>query len=193
MNKEFLKMQKLAGLITENQMNKMLNEDILELKQIAKQLFAFLKQKGFEPTLEYNSNTINPKKIGSDNYLTQILVNEKPDERALVAVSPRSVAKAMVGGGNDWDQKAAKEFGPEFSSDAVSAKSNWFKNPKIISYINKLGEEMLKQILTKYPNMIYGFSQQGADYYVLEFKFKETAKGGTVNPNQRPNAPKPTV
>ena len=40
---EIKRMQLLAGIISESQ----LNEDLLELKQMSKQLYSFLKQKGF--------------------------------------------------------------------------------------------------------------------------------------------------
>ena len=42
---EAKRMQHLAGIINESQ----LNEDILELKQMSKQLYSFLKKKGFDP------------------------------------------------------------------------------------------------------------------------------------------------
>ena len=64
-NESFLKMQKLAGVITEAQYNSkkslienQLNEDILELKQMAKQLYSFLKSEGYAPKL---SDVVNKK------------------------------------------------------------------------------------------------------------------------------------
>lgn len=200
LNESFLKMQKLAGVITEAQYNQkkilienQLNEDILELKQMSKQLYSFLKSKGFTPALKTELQTEKPKEIGKVEMPTQIVVTDKPDERVVVAISAESVAKAMVGGGNDWWNKAEKEFGRNITSNAMNAIGNWFTNPKIMQYVDNLGNEMLKQIFDKYPNMEYGFSKQNNFWYILTFRFKKTAKGAEVNPNQRPNAPKPSA
>jgi hypothetical protein len=182
------RLQQLAGILTEAQ----LNEDILELKQMSKQLYSFLKKKGFLPSLKNDLQTGTPKKVGEGENAAQIVVTDKPDERVIVAITAESVAKAIVGGGEDWEQKATQRFGQNITSNSIKATGNWFKNPEIVKYVNNLGDEILKQIFAKYPNMIYGFRQQDGFWYVLEFKFKTTAKGGTVNPNQRPNAPKPT-
>ena len=58
MNESFLKMQKLAGVITESQYNEkkklienQLNEDNLEVKSIAKKLYSWLKQNGVAVSL----------------------------------------------------------------------------------------------------------------------------------------------
>jgi len=171
----------------------MLNEDILELKQMSKQLYSFLKQKGFSPLLQSKLETGKSSKTGDGENIAQIIVSDKPDERVTVAVSAPSVAKAIVGGGDDWNHKATQKFGQNITSNAMNASGNWFKNPEIIKYVDGLGNEILKQIFAKYPNMEYGFSQQDGFWYILQFRFKKTAKGGTANPNQRPNAPKPTV
>jgi hypothetical protein len=170
-----------------------LNEDILELKQMSKQLYSFLKQKGFSPLLQSKLETGKSSKTGDGENIAQIIVSDKPDERVTVAVSAPSVAKAMVGGGDDWDHKATQKFGQNITSNAMNASGNWFKNPEIIKYVDGLGNEILKQIFAKYPNMEYSFSQQDGFWYILQFRFKKTTKGGTANPNQRPNAPKPTA
>ena len=169
--------QFLAGVINENEF-KQLNEDILELKQMSKQLYSFLKSKGFQPELKSNIENEKPKEIGEGDQAAQIVVTDQPDERVLVAISAPSVAKVIVGGGDDWSQKATQKFGQQFTSNAITADGNWFKNPEILKYVDDLGNEILKQIFDKYPNMIYSFSQQDGFWYVLTFKFKETAKGG---------------
>ena len=196
LNEQFLYMQKLAGIITESEFKQkveMLNEDILELKQMSKQLYSFLKKKGFLPELKNQLQTGKPQKIGEGENAVQIVVVDKPDERVMIGITAESVAKVLVGGGNDWYNKATQKFGQNITSNAMNAKGNWFRNPEIIKYVDNLGNEILKQIFAKYPNMIYAFSKQDGFWYILEFKFKETAKGGTANPNQRPNAPKPTA
>ena len=62
-NESFLKMQKLAGVITESEYNQkkslvenQLNEDYLELKSIGKQLYSFLKKKGYTVKIIENSS-----------------------------------------------------------------------------------------------------------------------------------------
>jgi hypothetical protein len=168
-----------------------LNEDILELKQMSKQLYSFLKNKGFIPQLKNQLQTGKPIKVGEGENAVQIVVTDKPDERVIVGITANSVAKAMVGGGDDWNNKATQKFGPNFTSNAITAKGDWFRNPEIMKYVDNLGNEILKQIFDKYPNMEYGFRQIDSFWYVLEFRFKTTKKGGEVNPNQRLNTPNP--
>lgn len=170
--------QKYGNTLTTEQQN--LNEDILELKQMSKQLYSFLKSKGFLPELKSNLQTEKPKEVGQGENAVQIVVTDQPDERVLVAITAEGVAKVMVGGGDDWTHKAAQKFGQNITSKAITASGNWFKNPEIVKYVDDLGNQILKQIFEKYPNMIYSFSQQDRFWYILTFKFKETAKGGKV-------------
>jgi len=195
LSEEFRRMQKLAGILTESQ----LNEDILELKQMSKQLYSFLKSKGFEvkivnkiveplnPNNPKSKGTITNKdtavSTGGGGEFIQIAVQQGVDgEMVEIAITPSIVAKVIVGGGADWTQKAGAKFGNEWAT--------WQKNPEIVAYVNKLGNELLAEIKTKYPNMAYKFAQQNF-YYILYFGYAQTAKGGNVDPNQRPNAPKP--
>jgi len=194
LSEEFRRMQKLAGILTESQ----LNEDILELKQMSKQLYSFLKKKGFAVKIVNKIvqpfNPKNPKGSTSTTQNTavqsskneehiQIAVQEGSDgEMVEVLITPSIVARLLVGGGDDWTNKAGAKFGNEWAT--------WQKNPEIVAYVNKLGNELLAEIKTKYPNMAYKFAQQNF-YYILYFGYAQTAKGGNVDPNQRPNAPKP--
>jgi hypothetical protein len=191
---------KSKGLIKETNIvtkNEILKEDILELKQMAKQLYSFLKKKGFPVTLSTNikkplrpenpkggSITAKKSSIQSDNNVgtVQIVVQEGQDEIAQVLVTPADVARVIVGGGNDWSHKASQKFGDDWSS--------WYKNSEILKYVNNLGNELLKEIKGKYPNMSYKFEQKDW-FYILYFGYAQTAKGGKVNPKQRNNNPKP--
>ena len=68
MNKEFLKMQKLAGLITEGQYKEKLNEDNLEVKKAAKDLYTFLKKNGVVVKLDTVSPTSSKyKSVGNQD------------------------------------------------------------------------------------------------------------------------------
>jgi hypothetical protein len=189
---EITRMQQLAGLINESQ----LNEDILEIKQMSKQLYSFLKQKGLSPQLTtkitkpLNANnpkgstiTTTKKEIGKFDNAVQIVVDEGYPDRAVVAITPSSVAKVLVGGGDDWTHKARQKFGDDWGS--------WYKNQEIVNYVNKLGEELSKQVKEKYPNMLYKFEPYSDFFYKMYFGYGQTKKGGQLNPNQRPNAPKP--
>jgi len=190
---EIKRMQQLAGILTESQ----LNEDLLELKQMSKQLYSFLKQKGF-PVEIVNKLTVplNPKNPTGGTLTTdtakvksqinvetvQIIVQEGQNrEMVTIAVTPSNVARVLVGGKDDWSYKASEKFGNNWDA--------WFKNPEILKYVNTLGNELLAQIKERYPNMVYKFEQKDF-YYLLYFTYAQTKKGGQVNPNQRPNAPK---
>jgi len=194
-NEEFKRMQLLAGLITESQ----LNEDILELKQMSKQLYTLLKSKGIPVELvnkittplrpeNPNSGTFTKEKssiTSEKNELTaQIVVEEGKNEMVSVVITPANAARAIVGGGNDWTNKESAKFGNDWAE--------WQKNPEIMKYVDNLGNELLKEIKSKYPNMIYKFDQ-GNFYYVLHFGYGQTKKGGQKDLKQRPNAPKPAA
>ena len=196
LNEQFKRMQLLAGLITESQ----LDEDILELKQMSKQLYSLLKSKKFEVTIVNKIvEPLNPKNPKSGTLtntdgavsttgvgeFVQIAVQQGVNgEMVEIAVTPSMVAKVIVGGGADWSRKAGEKFGNDWAT--------WQDNPEIVAYVNKLGDELLAQIKAKYPNMAVKFAQQNF-YYILYFGYAQTKKGGNVNPNQRPNAPKPAA
>jgi len=192
------RLQQLAGLITESQ----LNEDILELKQMSKQLYSFLKKKGFDVELtnkikvplrpenpKGGTMTTDKSSVRSTRHgmPVQIQVFEGTEEMVAVGITPDNVAKVLVGGGTTgedrWSYKAEKRFGNDWGA--------WQKNPEIMKYVNNLGNEMLAQIKERYPNMVYKFDQENF-LYLLYFGYAQTRKGGQKNLSQRPNAPKPT-
>jgi hypothetical protein len=72
----------------------------------------------------------------------------------------------------------------------VASSSNVMKDPEIKKSIAKLGQELLSIIKSKKPNMLLSFRDTDTSY-AMNFAEPKTAKGGAVNPNQRPNAPKP--
>ncbi len=170
---------KVKSFFGKKQQESQLNEDILELKQMSKQLYSFLKKKGFLPELRNQLQKGKPAKVGEGENAVQIVVTDKPDERVMVAITAPSVAKVMVGGGSDWNYKATQRFGQDITSNAMNAASNWYKNPEILKYVDNLGNEILKQIFTKYPNMEYAFGKQDGFWYTLEFRFKTTAEPPT--------------
>ena len=186
LNESFLKMQKLAGVITETQyrekkslVENQLNEDILELKQMSKQLYSFLKSKGYVPKLVTKIDYKEKSKVGEDS--PQMAVIQVNDEQGMVnvAVSPWSAAHSIIGNKPDWYHEAVKKFGNS---------ERWDSNSEILNHINKLGEELAQQIKSKYPNMLYRFRRDGENWwYIMDFGYGQTKKGGQFNPNDPKN------
>ena len=185
-NESFLKMQKLAGVITEAQYNSkkslienQLNEDILELKQMAKQLYSFLKSEGYAPKL---SDVVNKKyitKVGEDSTVTALIQVDNDNNMVNVAVSPWSAAHSIIGNKPNWLQDAEKRFG--------NNTERWSSNPEILNHINKLGEKLSQQIKSKYPNMLYKFRREDGFWFIMDFGYGQTKKGGQFNPNDPKN------
>lgn len=168
-----------------------LNENLLELKQMSKQLYSFLKTKGF--AVEITNKFVTPNLIttktgvqsSKNEEQIQIVVQEgNHGEMVNVIITPSIVAKLLVGGGDHWTYKAGTKFGNEWSG--------WQKNPEIIKYVHGLVNELWNEIKSKYPNMVYEFDQ-GNFYYVLHFGYGQTSKGGQLDLTQRRNNPNPTT
>ena len=168
-----------------------LNENLLELKQMSKQLYSFLKTKGF--TVEITNKFVTPNLIttktgvqsSKDEENIQIVVQEgNHGEMVNVIVTPSIVARLLVGGGDGWAYKAETKFGNEWSG--------WQKNPEILEYVDGLVDELWKEIKKKYPNMVYKFDE-GNFYYVLHFGYGQTSKGGQLDLTQRRNKPNPAT
>lgn len=79
LSEEFKRMQKLAGIIAENQLDEAPGED-LELKSVAKSIFSVLKKYGLKPTYEVDGKQFQSKEpqagygarvhIGNDGIMT---------------------------------------------------------------------------------------------------------------------------
>lgn len=186
MNQEYLKMQKLAGIITEAQYYKkkqlaetQLNEDILELKQMSKQLYLFFKKEGYQPKLTTTKIDYRKEKsIGKDSvHETLIQVNEQ-QEIVNVAVSPWSVAHQIIGDKPDWYYDAVKKFGDS---------EKWGSNPEILKQIDELGKKLVEQLKSKYPQMLHRFRRANGWWFVMDFGYGKTKKGGQYNPNDPKN------
>ena len=232
MNEAFLKMQKLAGVITEAQYNQkkslienQLNEDYLELKSIGKQLYSFLKKKGYLVQIIENSSK-SPYKGGTtlttgtnasknEHDGPPVEIHQLSDvEQIAVAVPVYALLRAFVlddanksfleqtitkkggktGALNDpkqyWSSIGDQAFGPTLGKTAST--TDIMKNPLIQQYIANLGKELTNIVKSKKPNAALAFKDTETAY-VMYFADTKTAKGGTANPNQRPNAPKPSI
>jgi len=175
-------------LITESQ----LNEDILELKQISKEIYSLLKKEGLMPSLvtkvdwgseaknriaagEKGGIPTNPKDTGAfdDGTLVQVVEN---DETCVVGIPFARIGRILG-----------------FTEEKNGSLEGWWKDQKLSQRGNEIGNKIVATIKAKYPNMVYNFDGLKDNFwYIMRFKVSgETKKGGKINPNQRPNAPKP--
>jgi hypothetical protein len=74
LNEEFRRMQRLAGLITESQLDEAAGED-LELKSAAKQIFSVLKKYGLKPEYEVDGKQFTSKDPHQSGYGARVHIN----------------------------------------------------------------------------------------------------------------------
>jgi hypothetical protein len=163
LSEEFLKMQKLAGLITEAQYNQkislietQLNEDNLEVKRIAKQLYSWLKQNGVAVSLMTNPTEMNSfKKIG---------IKDPKQEEATIAT---------------FDNPSTKQTIIRVSLRGKESIVKGVENKLLTTYpgleqFNKQQEKLYSGRLTNAREI------PGAINLTFDLKEKTTAKGGLV-------------
>jgi len=154
--KELIRMNQLAGLITESQARKMmavLNEDNLEVKSIAKQIYSFLKQNGV--------NTKLVAQIQSADYGKKIGATLKGEQNeALISYYDDPKTKQTI--------IEIQLFGGPTSEDLVLQTEK-----KLLSSYPKLEQ---------YNREAFPAPQ----YFVVKFRLKEktTTKGGLVGNTQ---------
>ncbi len=162
----------------------MLNEDILILKQLSKQLYSLLKSKGFnvELTNALRLNKVkNKQTYAGDASAIEIIVDDKTNI-VMVAIPTDAIVSVIMGNEKGWWDLGQQQLGKT---------DTWFNSPKVRDYVQKLGTELTSIIKKQYPNMKFDFPDQGNWFFVMRFALGTTAKGGVVNPNQRPNAQQP--
>jgi len=86
-----------------------------------------------------------------------------------------------------WTHVKNYAFG---KSGKIANSSDIMRDPGIQKAIGSLGVELQNLIKSKYPNMQFIFKDDDV-FYSMYFAEPKTAKGAVVNPNQRPNAPRP--
>ena len=154
--KDIIRMNQLAGLITESQARKMmavLNEDNLEVKSIAKQIYSFLKQNGV--------NTKLVAQIQSADYGKKIGATLKGEQNeALISYYDDPKTKQTI--------IEIQLFGGPTSEDLVLQTEK-----KLLSSYPKLEQ---------YNREAFPAPQ----YFVVRFRLKEktTTKGGLVGNTQ---------
>ena len=164
----------LAGL------SPLIKEDILELKQMSKQLYSFFKGKGMNvksPETEQG----DPKDRGK--FSTNVTLNDEVQfkifegsELVLIALPAIAAVMAMTGVKKAGDLNASQE------ADKYGKNTDdYYDNPEVQNYVNKLGEEVVGQLKAKYPKMHHDFlPDKDRIFYFMRFGFKQTAKGGDI-------------
>ena len=163
MNESFLHMQKLAGVITEAQ-------------------YKAKKKSLIENQL--NEDNLEVKSIAKKLYSW---LKQNGVEVKLIAQVPSAGVYGKkigaTGGGSTslvwyWDDPKTKQ---------TQIEIHLIGDPKIIADVEK-------KFLSAYPNLEqYQKTGEGGSHIAFRVKEKTTSKGGDINPNQRPNTPKPTV
>lgn len=150
----------------------LLKEDILELKQMAKQMYSFLKNKGFTVKIATEKGEVRAKGISTRYDLSneaQLIVQETT-EVVWVIIPASSVVKVfMKESGENWSEEASKKYGDS---------STWINNKEVINYVDNLGDELLGELKSKYPNMKHIFNKDQNISYIMQFGYGETRKGG---------------
>ena len=173
-DESFLHMQKLAGVITEAQykakkkslIENQLNEDNLEVKSIAKKLYSWLKQNGVAASLA--TQNVNFKQIG--------IKDPKQQEATIYVFDDPSTKQTIIRVSLRGKESIVKDV----------------ENKLLTTYPGL--EEFNKQQHKLYSGGLTNSQEiPGAINLTFDLKEKTTAKGGDINPNQRPNTPKPTV
>ena len=167
---EFKRMQLLAGLITESQLEEVAGED-LELKSSAKQIFSVLKKYGLTPQYEADGKQFRTKDPSQSGYGAYIHVN---DGIMTISVYDRGIWQTLKKQTNELDMGSQS-----YPTDEEKKQINQIANKIYNDITSTLGQDKFEFRSQSKPNE-YG------DYIIQIRK-----KGGQVNPNQRPNAPKP--
>jgi hypothetical protein len=149
----------------------LLKEDILELKQMSKQMYSFLKKKGFEVKISTEEGNIRAKGLSTRYDLVdkvQLIVQTNAEVVWVIVPAQGVVNVLMKESGENWYEEARKKYGNPDS---------WINNQEIINYVNDLGNGLLGELKSKYPNMKHNFNKDSVSY-IMMFGYGETRKGG---------------
>jgi hypothetical protein len=174
---EAKRMQQLAGLITESQLEEAAGED-LELKSAAKQIFSVLKKYGLKPQYTADGKQFISKDESQSGYGAQIHIDKGI---MTVSVYDRGIWQTI-------QRKQTNELdmgNVSYPSEEERKQINQIAGKIYNDIVSVLGKDKFDFRSNQKPNN-YG-------NYIIQVRKKSTAKGGAVNPNQRPNAPKPAA
>ena len=159
-----------------NQLEEAAGED-LELKSAAKQIFSVLKKYGLTPQYEADGKQFRTKDPNQSGYGAYIHVN---NGIMTISVYDRGI----------WQTIQRKQKTNELDMGNVNYPTEEEKKQ-----INQIAGKIYNDIMAVLDKDKFDFrnNQEPDKYgnYMIYVRKKQTAKGGAVNPNQRPNAPKP--
>jgi hypothetical protein len=142
---EITRMQQLAGIINESQ----LNEDKLELNNKARQLYSLFKKAGATPIIMTTGKSFASPDV--KNFNVSIMVSNNNELMVGIKGDKATAEK--------YSNLVAKQYPDLQLKGDIKIGSGWG-----------------------------GEQDSYADLILIQ---KTTKKGGNINPNQRPNAPKP--
>ena len=151
----------------------------LELKSVAKQIFSILKKYGLKPTYTTGDwKSTFSSKAPADGYGGRIVVGDNGIMG--VAVYNRGI----------WDtlKKSKQESFNSLKELDMGPQS--YPTPEEEKQINARANQIYKEIVSTLGDKFEFRSNPTPNKYG-EYVIQIRKKGGEVNPNQRPNAPKP--
>ena len=156
----------------------LIKEDILELKQMSKQMYSYFKSKGFTVEIE---EQLSPEKLKglADKGMLKSIGTSGPTKKGAY----QQMSTSKDGGtikkisGNEMGQVPVKlnineqnevvtvavpayEVAKILKKEGKDIRENFVKNPDVVQYVNGIGEELSKMIKEKYPKMVYNFEIQ---------------------------------
>jgi hypothetical protein len=158
-----------------NHKKNLLKEDILELKQMSKQIYSFLKKKGYEVKMKTEQGDKGRESFNTNLDLndTVQLVIQEGSELVMIALPVRAVVKKLTGEKDLNSSKVTEKYG--------NGLNDWYTNKEVTNYVDKLGTEIVSQLTSKYPNMKHSFDKDNqAMFYFMKFGYGRNKKGGDI-------------
>jgi hypothetical protein len=186
----------------ENFNYELIKEDILELKQMSKQMYSYFKGKGFPVEIEEKISSEKLKELadkGMVNSGFSIGPNKKNAYQWKGGSREESTIRKVASGkwgdipvklhinekeeyvmvaipGNEVDRLLQKD------GKGINLNGKGYTDiPEIVEYVNKIGVELQNMIKEKYPEMVYKFETQHGYWFIMYFGYQTTSKGGYKN------------
>ena len=152
----------------------LIKEDILELKQMSKQIYSYLKKKGYEVKIKTEKGDKSRDSFNTNldlNDTIQLVVKEG-SEVVMIALPVIAVVKDLTGD---------KQLLSTTENKYGKGYQDWYVNKEVTNYVNKLGDELISQLKSKYPNMKHGFDKDDSRmFYFMRFGYGRNKKGGDI-------------
>lgn len=178
----------------ENFNYELIKEDILELKQMSKQMYSYFKSKGFPVEIEEKISSEKLKELadkaminfglsgpnkknayqwrGGDK-IGKVSSSKWGDIPVKLHINEKEEVVMVAIPGNEVDRLLQKD-GKGINLNG----KDYTEIPEIIEYVNKIGVELQNMIKEKYPEMVYKFEKQSGYWFIMYFGYQKTAKGG---------------